>query len=74
MFDTAKEPGNEVEKRTQPSEEVADSDGVPIDINSNGFKIRTAANSINREDTDFVYIAFAEAPMVNSKGIPGNAR
>ena len=74
MFDTAKEPGNEVEKRTQPNENSADSDGVPIDINSNGFKIRTAANSINREDTDFCYIAFAEAPTVNSNGVPCNAR
>ena len=36
-FGSTRKPGNEVEKRTQPSEEVADSDGVPIDINSNGF-------------------------------------
>ena len=41
---------------------------------SNGVKIRSAHNNINKSGSTFVYMAFAEAPFVNSKGVPANAR
>ena len=44
-----------------------------LDFLSNGFKIRNSGNTVNRTST-FIGIAFAEAPFVNSKGVPGNAR
>tara|TARA_R100001129_G_scaffold143882_1_gene105028 strand:+ start:1788 stop:2846 length:1059 start_codon:yes stop_codon:yes gene_type:complete len=46
---------------------------LPIDFLSNGFKPRTTANLVNSTDT-FAYVAFAEAPFVNSNGVPNNAR
>ena len=44
-----------------------------IDILSNGFKCRTDDGNFNGSST-YVYMAFAEAPFVNSKGVPANAR
>ena len=43
-----------------------------IDLVSNGFKCRDSGNFNSTED--HVYIAFAEAPFVNSNGVPCNAR
>ena len=43
-----------------------------IDILSNGFKVRTTSDP-NVAET-YIYMAFAEAPFVNSNGVPCNAR
>ena len=43
-----------------------------LDLLSNGFKVRNSGNP-NNTDT-WVYLAFAEAPFVNSNGVPCNAR
>jgi hypothetical protein len=43
-----------------------------IDILSNGFKIRTTSDPGVAET--YIYMAFAEAPFVNSNGVPCNAR
>ena len=47
--------------------------GEKIDILSNGFKIRQTGGKLNDAET-YVYMAFAEAPFVNSNGVPNNAR
>ena len=46
---------------------------VPLDILSNGFKIRDSGNETNAA-ADYVYAAFAHSPLVNSEGVPANAR
>ena len=45
-----------------------------VDILSNGFKIRESSNLINVSGEKVIYAAFAEAPFVNSEGVPCNAR
>ena len=45
-----------------------------IDLLSNGFKFRHADNDHNSTSAVHVYWAFAEAPFVNSKGVPCTAR
>ena len=47
-----------------------------VDLVSNGFKCRgyNEGNTINASGNTYIYIAFAEAPFVNSKGVPCNAR
>ena len=45
-----------------------------FDILSNGFKVRTADSDTNRSGDPFIYMAFAEAPFVNSSGVCCNAR
>ena len=50
-----------------------DTANLEIDILSNGFKCR-GDNSNTNGAYDYVYAAFAEAPFVNSEGVPCNAR
>ena len=44
------------------------------DLCSNGFKVRTSNGDRNSSGDSFAYWAFAESPLVNSEGIPNNAR
>ena len=46
----------------------------PIDFLSNGFKIRTTSSARNGSGNKIIFIAFAEAPFVNSNGVPTTAR
>ena len=41
-----------------------------IDMLSNGFKIKTANGSWNGTGGAYIYMAFAENPLVTSKGTP----
>jgi hypothetical protein len=45
-----------------------------LDILSNGFKIRRSVGGLNTSGNVNIYMAFAEAPFVNSNGVPCNAR
>ena len=45
-----------------------------IDILSNGFKLRQSDTDTNQSGGTYIFMAFAEAPFVNSKGVPNNAR
>ena len=72
MFDNKREGYN---PDNNPIEaDISDGEGTDdmIDLLSNGFKCRIATDP-NVAET-FVYAAFAEAPFVNSEGVPCNAR
>jgi len=75
IFDNKRNTFNEtncfVEADTSDAEDCA-SGG--IDFLSNGIKIRTASARFNQSSSTYIYIAFAEAPFVNSNGVPCNAR
>ena len=45
-----------------------------LDFLSNGFKILDSGGHINTSGNTYIYMAFAEAPFVNSNGVPCNAR
>ena len=45
-----------------------------FDFCANGIKVTEDNTDINASGGTYLYIAFAEAPLVNSEGIPGNAR
>jgi len=45
-----------------------------VDFLSNGFKIRNTSGNQNGSGDTIIYMAFAESPFVNSKGVPTNAR
>ena len=51
----------------------AEVSGTHLDILSNGFKARSTNGVVNGSGT-YTYMAFAEAPFVNSNGVPCNAR
>ena len=45
-----------------------------VDLLSNGFKIRGSGSAQNGSGATYIFMAFAEAPFVNSNGVPCNAR
>jgi len=45
-----------------------------VDFLSNGFKLRTSAGSWNPSGGSFIYMAFAESPLVGTNNIPATAR
>ena len=53
--------------------EDAESAAFELDLLSNGFKMRNTDGGHNRVG-DYIVAAFAEAPFVNSNGVPCNAR
>ncbi len=69
-----KRPGYNLSSGTlAPSSSDAETTGEGIDLFSNGFKLRASGNGQNGANT-YIYMAFAEAPFVNSNGVPCNAR
>ena len=45
-----------------------------IDMLSNGFKMRGSGSAVNISGGTFIYMAFAEAPIVGTNNIPATAR
>jgi len=76
IYDTARDTHNVAFKELLANGNGAESDGtvLSLDILSNGFKLRTNNNNGNASGKTYIYMAFAENPFVNSKGIPNNAR
>ena len=44
-----------------------------LDFLANGFKLRETDADVNGSGATYVYIAFAESPLVNSEGVPTTA-
>ena len=57
-----------------PDETAAEISANNIDFLSNGFKIRTSASTLNTNNQTFVYMAFAEEPLVSTNGNAATAR
>ena len=60
--------------RPNESHSESTASGYEIDILSNGFKARQNHDDINGSGNTYVYMSFAKAPLVNSNGVPCNAR
>ena len=74
LWDNKRNSANAVNRSLLPDDSAAEQTDQDIDFLSNGFKIRSSAGQLNVDGTTFIYAAFAEAPFVNSKGVPANAR
>jgi hypothetical protein len=72
MFDNKREGYNVDNDALVANDTTVEATADQIDLLSNGFKCRVATDP-NVAET-FVYLAFAEAPFVNSNGVPCNAR
>jgi hypothetical protein len=68
MYDNKREPFNvadsTLEANTSDAEAVVS--GRPIDILSNGFKLRGDSSYTNESGATYIYLAFAEAPFVTA--------
>ena len=74
IFDNKRDTYNPIDKRLFPDATDGDSTSTNVDFLSNGFKFRSTATGYNGSGNTFIYMAFAEAPFVNSNGVPCNAR
>jgi hypothetical protein len=76
IHDTSRDPYNEAKYYLYANLSNAEATSVfyPLDILSNGFKIRSSNININGSGFGFVYAAFAETPTQNLYGAQSNAR
>ena len=74
VSDNKRNPSNETTTALFPNTTSADQSSNSIDMLSNGFKMRTTGTYRNQSGVTYIYMAFAEAPFVNSSGVPNNAR
>ena len=74
MFDNKRSSFNAVDDSLYPNTSAAENTNHTIDFLSNGFKINDSDGTVNSDGNTYIYMAFAEAPFVNSKGVPCNAR
>jgi hypothetical protein len=64
IIDTARSTYNEAKAELYPNASAAEgTNGGPVDINSNGFKLRTNSSSWNASSGTYIYAAFAESPF-----------
>ena len=75
ILDTKRNPINPSNERILANTNAAASTAnTMVDFLSNGFKPRSTYGGINGDSDNFIYMAFAESPLVNSNGIPNNAQ
>ena len=76
MTDNKRSPFNVCQAGISPSTTDAEdtTNGVRIDLLSNGFKARDTAGQYNDNGASYIYMAFAEHPFVSSEGAPTTAR
>ena len=74
MKDNKRETGNQTDANLYPNANNAEADTNGIDLLSNGFKCRTSGVGSNGSGATYIYMAFAEAPLVGSNGVTAKAR
>ena len=65
---------NVIDKVLRPNTSEAEITEDNHDFLSNGFKVRTTGPENNASGGTFIYMAFAEAPLVGSNNVPCTAR
>ena len=74
IWDNKRDPENLVDQYLYANENNAEGTDTWGDFLSNGFKLRMNYTGGNASGGTYIYAAFAEAPFVNSNGVPCNAR
>ena len=76
VFDNKRDGYNDANRRLHTDDSAAEpSASDRVRILSNGFKLVTSGGThVNGDGKTHIYMAFAEAPFVNSNGVPCNAR
>ena len=79
ILDSTRSPFNVADKRLKADSSGAESTGSNyyVDFLSNGFKCRTVDNATNNSGATYIYMAFAENPLVansGTDGVPATAR
>jgi hypothetical protein len=74
--DSKRSPTNVASQVLQADSSAAEgtATGTLIDMYSNGFKPRNGGSGVNAGSSLYIYMAFAENPLVTSTGVPATAR
>ena len=72
MADNKRDSYNAVTKYLEADANSAEGSGVNYDFLSNGFKFNTTSQ--NTGGATYIYMAFAEAPLVGTNNVPATAR
>jgi len=67
-------PFNVVSGKLVANTDEAEAVGAECDFLSNGVKIRASGSDLNGSGASFIYMAFAENPLVSTAGVPCTAR
>jgi len=74
ICDSKRNTSNVVNKKLFPNTNGTEDSYDVSDFVSNGFKIRTTSGAINASGQTYIYMAFAEAPLVGTNNVPCTAR
>ena len=74
IWDNKRSNFNLVNKILYPSASASEGTETFGDFLSNGFKIRTSGTDYNASGGTYIYMAFAENPLVGTNNIPATAR
>ena len=75
VFDSARDPANGMQYYEFINNGGAEGSGtIRLDFVSNGFKWRQGGSSWNGSGEEYIFMAFAENPLVSSAGTPVTAR
>jgi len=75
MYDNKRDTGNPTDQALQPNTSSAEfTETNVLDFLSNGFKLRVTGGGHNGSGVSYIYMAFAEAPLVGSNNVPATAR
>ena len=74
ILDNKRNPYNPVDKYLAPNRSDADNTYTTLDFLSNGFKHRSTGAMFNSSGAGYIYMAFAEAPLVGSNNVPCTAK
>ena len=79
MFDNKRDTFNLTSRSLQADTSGAENnytadDTMNLDILSNGFKLKSTDGAVNSSGSTYIYMTFAEAPIVGSNNVPCTAR
>jgi len=77
MYDNKRNTFNVVNKRLYPDTSDPEDTGSHMDFVSNGIKLKTSTGGLNSSGATYIYMAFAENPLVansGTDGVPATAR
>jgi len=75
MYDNKRDTFNPTDQALQPNTNSAEfTETNVLDFLSNGFKLRVTGGGHNGSGVSYIYMAFAEAPLVGSNNVPCTAR
>ena len=74
MYDNKRSPSNVAQAQLDAMDSSAEGSLLSGDFLSNGFKLRSVSSAFNTSGGTFIYMAFAENPLVGTNNVPATAR